>query len=107
MPETPGKDPQPETSGRDRKPPLRRATALHYQHGDRAPTITATGAGLIAERIIAAAREAGVPVRSDPALAQALAALELGREVPEAMWRAVAEALAWAYRIDAQASRRG
>jgi flagellar biosynthesis protein len=83
--------------------PPRRAIALRYQAGDRAPQVAATGAGLIAERIVAAARAAGVPVRSDPALAQALGARELGREVPEAMYVAVAEALAWAYRVDAAA----
>jgi flagellar biosynthesis protein len=87
-------------------PPRRRATALHYEHGDRAPRVTATGTGMIAERIVAAAREAGVPVRSDAALAEALGALDLGADVPEALWTAVAETLAWAYRLDAQASRR-
>ena len=65
--------------------------------------MTATGAGLFAERIIAAAREAGVPVREDPALVEALAALNLGAHVPEALWKAVAETLAWAYRLDAGA----
>jgi flagellar biosynthesis protein len=88
-------------------PPRRRAIALRYQPGDQAPRVTATGAGLIAERIIAAARDAGIPVRSDPALAQALGALDLGREVPAAMYVAVAEALAWAYRVDAAARARG
>jgi flagellar biosynthesis protein len=83
----------------------RRATALHYQRGDNAPQITATGTGYIAERIIAVAHELGIPVRSDPALAKALAALELGAEVPEEMYRAVAEALAWAYRLDATRPR--
>jgi flagellar biosynthesis protein len=87
-------------------PPHRRAIALRYEPGDPAPRVTATGAGLIADRILAAARESGVPVRSDPALAQALAALELGHEVPEAMYVAVAETLAWAYRLDAAASGR-
>jgi flagellar biosynthesis protein len=86
-------------------PERRRATALHYGEGNRAPQVTATGAGLVAERIVAAAREAGVPVRSDPALAQALAALELGADVPEELWRAVAETLAWAYRIDTRARK--
>ena len=62
----------------------------------------ATGRGYMAERIIAAAREAGVPVRSDPALAEALAALDLGDQVPEPLYRAVAEALAWAYGLDAK-----
>jgi flagellar biosynthesis protein len=74
---------------------------LHYEPGQRAPTLTATGAGHIADRIIEAARAAGVPVRADPALVQALAGLELGAEVPEPLWRAVAETLAWAYRLEA------
>ncbi|HLH67241.1 MAG TPA: EscU/YscU/HrcU family type III secretion system export apparatus switch protein [Solirubrobacteraceae bacterium] len=88
----------------ERPPPRRRATALRYAPGDVAPRVVAQGRGLVAERIIEAAREAGVPVRSDPALAQALAALELRDTVPEPLWRAVAEALAWAYRLDARAS---
>lgn len=82
------------------KPRRRRATALRYEHGERAPRVTATGTGLVAERIVAAAREAGVPVREDPALVEALAGLELGSEVPDALWVAVAETLAWAYRVD-------
>jgi flagellar biosynthesis protein len=90
--------------------PRRRATALSYDFGAhppaRAPRVAATGAGLVADRIIAAARAAGVPVREDPALAEALGKLELGRDVPEELWKAVAEALAWAYRLDGTASRR-
>ena len=88
-------------------PAPKRAIALSYEEGQHAPRVTATGAGLVAERILAAAREAGVPVRSDPALTRALSALELGDEVPPALWTAVAETLAWAYRLDAQASRGG
>jgi len=87
-------------------PPRRRATALRYEQGRQAPEVIATGAGLVAERILAAAREAGVPVRQDPALAEALATLDLGDEVPPAMWTAVAETLAWAYRLDATAAAR-
>ena len=83
----------------------RRAAALSYEPGQRAPRLVAAGSGLIAARIVEAAREAGVPVRSDRALANALAALELGSEVPEALYRAVAETLAWAYGVDAQAGR--
>jgi flagellar biosynthesis protein len=86
------------------QPERRRATALRYEPGQRAPRVTATGAGLVADRILAAAREAGIPVRHDPALAEALAKLELGSDVPEEVWTAVAETLAWAYRLDAQAS---
>jgi flagellar biosynthesis protein len=83
----------------------REAAALSYEAGQTAPRVVATGRGYVAERIIAAAQEAGVPVKSDPALARALAALDLGDEVPEAMYRAVAESLAWAYKLDAQAAR--
>lgn len=83
----------------------RRATALSYEPGTHAPRVTATGSGLVAERIVAAAREAGVPVREDPALVQALSALDLGADIPPELWRAVAEALAWAYTLDAQAAR--
>lgn len=81
--------------------------ALSYEEGQHAPRVAATGSGLVAERILAAAQEAGVPVRQDAALAQALGALELGEEVPELLWVAVAETLAWAYRLDTQARRGG
>jgi len=87
-------------------PERRRATALRYEKGEHAPRVTATGAGLVAERILAAAREAGIPVREDPALAEALGKLELGADVPPELWTAVAETLAWAYRLDAAAGGR-
>jgi flagellar biosynthesis protein len=87
------------------RPPRQRATALGYEFGDRAPKILASGAGLVAQRIVDEARAAGVPVRSDPALVEALSALELGTEVPEVLWVAVAETLAWAYRLDERARR--
>ena len=83
--------------------PRKKAAALRYEGGSGAPKVVAAGRGLIAEKILAAAREAGVPIREDAALAEALAGLELGREVPEELWVAVAEALAWAYRLDVRA----
>lgn len=86
-------------------PSGRKAAALHYRGGGGAPTVAAAGRGLIADRIVAEARAAGVPVREDAALAEALAKLDLGHEVPEALWSAVAEALVWAYRLDARAAR--
>ena len=57
----------------------------------------------MAERILAAAQAAGVPVREDPNLAAALASLALGQEVPEELWLAVAEVLAWAYELERRA----
>ena len=87
----------------DQRP--RRATALRYTEGEDAPQIVASGAGEIAKRIVEAARAAGVPVREDPALAEALAHLDVGRMIPPELYVAVAEALVWAYRLDARASK--
>jgi flagellar biosynthesis protein len=80
----------------------KRATALRWT-GTGAPQVVAAGRGAIAEKILEAANAAGVPVREDPGLADSLAALALGDEVPEAMWTAVAEVLAWAYKLDRRA----
>jgi flagellar biosynthesis protein len=83
----------------------RRATALRYTDGSDAPEVVATGAGEIAKRILAAAEEAGVPVRTDPALVEALSKLDVGQAIPPELYIAVAEALVWAYGLDAKASR--
>ncbi len=87
-------------------PRPRRAAALSYDGGaDQAPRVVASGSGVIAERILAEARAAGIPVRDDAALAEALAGLDLGAQVPEPLYRAVAEALAWAYRLELRERR--
>jgi flagellar biosynthesis protein len=87
----------------DTPPRPRRAAALRYDAGaDQAPRVVASGKGVVAERILAEARAAGVPVRDDAALAEALAGLELGAQVPESLYRAVAETLAWAYRLESR-----
>ena len=87
----------------DERPP--RATALRYTEGDNSPEVVATGRGEIARKILEAAEEAGVPVRKDPALVEALAKLDVGQSIPPELYVAVAEALVWAYRLDAKASR--
>jgi flagellar biosynthesis protein len=80
------------------RPERRRAAALRYD-GQAAPNLVACGRGPVAEAILRAAREAGVPVMEDAVLVQALDALELGSQVPPELYRAVAEALVWAYRL--------
>jgi flagellar biosynthesis protein len=65
----------------------------------------ATGRGEIARKILETAEEAGVPVRRDPALVEALSKLDVGQAIPPDLYVAVAEALVWAYRLDARASR--
>jgi flagellar biosynthesis protein len=84
--------------------PAKRASALKYE-GAGAPRVVASGRGLIAERIVEAARSAGIAVREDAALAEALSALDLGHEIPEDLYAAVAEALAWAYTLDVRARK--
>lgn len=80
-------------------PPRRRAAALRYDGGG-APTVVAAGAGESAARIEALARRSGVPVRQDPALADALSRLPLDQEIPPELYRAVAEVLVWARGLD-------
>jgi flagellar biosynthesis protein len=83
-------------------PGPRRAAALRYDpESGGAPTVVAAGSGELADRIIALAREHGVPVREDAPLAAALARLQLEAQVPPELWEAVAQALVWAYRLSA------
>ena len=77
----------------------RRASALRYE-GTGAPKVTASGQGHVADRILALAEESGVPVRRDPALVEALSTLDIGREIPEELYIAVAEVLTCAYKLD-------
>jgi len=86
----------------DRQGP-RRASALRYE-GREAPRVVAQGRDLLADRILQAARDAGIPVREDPVLSQALATLELDQEIPAELYAAVAQALAWAYRLTGRAA---
>ncbi|MBA5778025.1 EscU/YscU/HrcU family type III secretion system export apparatus switch protein [Stappia sp. F7233] len=65
------------------------AVALHYDHAG-APRVTAKGHGKFAERIVEAAKEHGVPIEEDPALAAALSVLEIDQEIPPELYQAVA-----------------
>ena len=78
--------------------PPRTAIALHYS-GRGAPRVTAKGKGVVAEEILALAREHNIPLREDAALTGLLARIELGDEIPEKLYLAVAEVIAFAYRL--------
>ncbi|MFB3817275.1 MAG: flagellar biosynthesis protein FlhB [Candidatus Methylomirabilales bacterium] len=83
--------------------PTHLAVALLYRQGMRAPTVVAKGRLHMAERIVAAARRAGVPVLQDVPLARALFKLvEVGGEVPVTLYKAVARILAYVYARKAQ-----
>lgn len=81
--------------------PTHLAVALSYKPAEMdAPTVVAKGARLMAERIKTMAREHGVPVVEDRPLARALyKGVEIGQAVPAALYRAVAEVLAYVYRL--------
>jgi flagellar biosynthesis protein len=75
--------------------------ALRYDGAARqAPEVVAKGRGETARRILTLAREHGVPVRNDPDLLELLAACEVGEEIPLELYAAVAELLAYLYRVN-------
>lgn len=85
----------PEAETERKKPPV--AVALHYD-GSGAPTVTAKGKGSVAERIVEAAQEHDVPIEENPLLAEALSSVELDDEIPETLYRAVAEVIGFVLR---------
>lgn len=83
------------------KVPPKKAVALKYDpEEDRAPRVVAKGEGYLAERIIALAREAGIPIKEDSELVKSLMEVELEREIPSELYEAVAVVLAWAWRLN-------
>jgi len=86
--------------------PLPSAVALRYADGDPAPSVVAKGRGVLAEEIIRRAREAGLHVHESRDLVALLMQVDLDARIPAALYVAVAEILAWIYRLeDAQGAR--
>jgi flagellar biosynthesis protein len=82
----------------------KKAVALKYEKGrDNAPRLTAKGRGKIAERLIKLAREEGIPISEDPDLVGMLSQLDWYEEIPPRFYQAVAEILAFAYRLNRKA----
>lgn len=83
------------------KPPSRQlAVALAYRNGDAAPKVVASGRGLIAQAIIERAKEHGVYVHESEELVGMLMQVELDQHIPPQLYLAVAELLAWLYRLE-------
>ncbi len=77
-----------------------KAAALKYRKGaDSAPKIVAKGRGSVAEKIIALAREHGIPIREDKNMVEVLSTLDLYEEIPPELYKAVAEILAFIYKL--------
>ncbi|MCU7811951.1 MAG: EscU/YscU/HrcU family type III secretion system export apparatus switch protein [Candidatus Thiodiazotropha sp. (ex Notomyrtea botanica)] len=72
------------------------AIALNYD-GENTPRLTAKGRDELAQRILTLAKEHDVPLHEDAELAALLSQIPLGEEIPESLYRAVAEVIAFAY----------
>lgn len=79
---------------------INRAVALSYNEKNVAPKVIAKGAGYIADKIIAVAKQNAVPVYQNKTLASMLMAVDIDREIPPELYKAVAEILAYVYRVD-------
>jgi len=76
------------------------AVALAYRGGTKAPQVTAKGRGAVAEQIIERAHEAGIYVHQSRDLVGLLMQVDLDQHIPAQLYLAVAELLAWLYRIE-------
>lgn len=80
--------------------PRAAAVALAYSPQQDAPRVVAKGRGLIAQTIIERARHNGVYVHESTELVALLMQVDLDRRIPVQLYRAVAELLAWVYRLE-------
>lgn len=78
---------------------VQKAVALFYD-GNNTPTVTAKGTGAVADNIIAVAEQHGVALCDNSALVELLVTLELGDEIPETLYLAVAYIIAFAYQLE-------
>lgn len=80
------------------------AVALSYSEDDAAPKVVAKGRGMIAEEIIKRANEHGVYIHQSKELVALLMKVDLDDAIPPALYRVVAELLAWLYHIETELS---
>ena len=78
-----------------------KAVALTYDNQkDKAPRVVAKGKGYLADKIIEIAKQHDVPLYEDQNLVQVLEALDIETEIPPELYQAVAEVLAFIYRLN-------
>jgi flagellar biosynthesis protein len=91
--------PQKPTSSKTK--PQKKAVALKYdREHDPVPKVVGKGIGLVAEKIIALAKEHGIPIQQDSDLVEILSRLNLNQEIPPETYVLVAEILAFIYRTN-------
>lgn len=80
---------------------IEQAVALLYDSAQgAAPKVVASGRGSLAAKIIEKARESGVQIVQDPDMLEVLGRIPVGEEIPMELYQAVAEILAFVYRVN-------
>jgi flagellar biosynthesis protein len=83
------------------------AVALRYNKDrEDAPRVVAKGRGFVAQQLLSIARRSAVPVYQNQTVTQLLMAVELDREIPPELYQAVANVLAYVYRLDGRAAKK-
>ena len=83
----------------------RSAVSLKYDSRvNKSPLVTAKGRGVIAEKIIALAKENNIPIKEDPDLVNLLSQVDLNKEIPASLYKVVAELLSFVYNLNNQYS---
>ncbi|RQO51379.1 flagellar protein FhlB [Variovorax sp. KBW07] len=80
------------------------AVALSYADKTKAPVVVAKGYGVVAESIMREARENGLYVHSSADLVKLLMQVDLDQQIPPQLYLAVAELMAWIYRLEDKAA---
>ncbi|MCK5110192.1 MAG: EscU/YscU/HrcU family type III secretion system export apparatus switch protein [Arcobacteraceae bacterium] len=79
---------------------IQKAAALKYKESqNEAPIVTAKGNGQIAKNIIQIARQNDIPIKQDEDLINMLSQIELNQEIPEELYKAVAEIFSFIYGV--------
>ena len=76
------------------------AVAITYDKSDTAPRVVAKGYGTMAETIIRTAKENGLYVHESPELVGLLMQVDLDQHIPPQLYQAIAELLAWLYKLE-------
>lgn len=91
----------------EKKFPHQEAVALRYSKDkEDAPRVVAKGRGFVAQQMLSVARRHAVPVYQNQAVTNLLMAVELDREIPPELYQAVANVLAYVYRMDGRAAEK-
>jgi flagellar biosynthesis protein len=79
---------------------IKKAVALKYdKNSDNSPKIKAKGKGETAKNIIKIAQEYGLPIKKDEDLVELLSKVEIDKEIPQNLYKAVAEVFSFVYNI--------